>query len=80
MLIEDVLRIVIPVFVAWQVLLPLVRNRPVFPLFRKKTAGQKQLHRAEGRKAEAEDLAEAARVEEQAKGIEEKVNKSRSEE
>lgn len=79
MFIENVLKWGAILFVVWQVVVPVVRNRPMFPLFRPKTAGQKQVRRAEVRKGEAEDMAEAAAIEADAKAIEKQVNKSRTE-
>lgn len=80
MLLEDILKFGIPLFLIWQVVVPVIRDRPTFPLFRRKSAGLKQALRAEARRASAEDLAEAARIEAEARRIETQVNKSRTEE
>ena len=80
MLIEDILKFLVPIVLVWQVLIPVLRDRPTFPLFRRKGVGSKETIRAEQRKAAAEDLAEAARIEARAREIEKQVNKSRTEE
>lgn len=54
----------------WQVLLPVLTDRPVFPLFRREKDAQARLEKAERRKREAERRLEAAELETEAEKLE----------
>lgn len=59
---EDMILLAIGLFVLWQIVLPMVRERPIFPLIRPKWDADHRLKQARLRHAEAEAKLEVAKL------------------
>lgn len=46
---EDMILMALGLFVFWQVVLPIIRERPIFPLFRRKVDAERKLKDAKAR-------------------------------
>jgi hypothetical protein len=75
MLLEDLLFLLLIIALFYEVLLPILMGRPIFPMFRKSTWTEMAANRAAYRLQQAKIALEAAQMEAEAKAVEEAAKK-----